>query len=205
MAQLWSTGPVHIHAKLGPTGQKVMKYLGTGQQAPDINIEGHHVPVMNDIGGPVLPFDQIWAGEIGRVDVEFTRWNETNLALLAARPSQGSNGVPAVRGKNTRYDIGSLLLTEDLAFELYLQFVFSVGQTAPKPAFNNAASGQQPAGYHFLRAIVDGPMIRRPGTKANSMHVSFFCLRYYIATSGALGTAGDFLLYDHTLPALSLE
>lgn len=195
VARLSNNTPVTIWVNLqtatkagGVNGNSPV-FLGTGETAPDIEIRTQWEPLMNDLGGSKVPFDYLCEGEEAIVSVELTRWNEKVLKAIQARPH--ASGGP--RGTQNYLDIGSLMLTENLAYTMWLYFPFS-----QKAAFQNAANGAMPEGYRFPATFLEGPDVRRVGTKANKVRCIFHCIRYFTFTNGV----SKFVLFDENMASV---
>lgn len=90
MAQTFCTGPVHIAFGTGSTGitpPATSVYYGTTRSGPDINEEPSYFNVMNDLGGPNLPFDRGYAGSEHTITLEMTRWDGTVDATFDTTPT----------------------------------------------------------------------------------------------------------------------
>src|SRR4051812_35972253 len=98
MARLYSTGPANLYVSLRATGSSLAMedlltypskattfFLGTCEKPPVISIEPAYLPIKADIGGPLLPFDHLFTGEIGVVSGILNRFNESVYANITAR------------------------------------------------------------------------------------------------------------------------
>lgn len=130
-AYLHVTGPVHIWARTpnvgagpdqSPAGLSgVPFYVGTCERCPSDDVEVHYEPVMNDLGGPRVPFDREFQGAEGVVVLDLNRFVWNNLNELLKYPRYGEN---VAMGLTSRLDRGSLLLQNGLSYELWLQYSF---------------------------------------------------------------------------------
>ncbi len=157
--------------------------LGTGMRGPRIKVRRAYSRVWNDLTGPELAFDKIWAGEEALIFFDLTRWNENIYQLMATRPRAGA--TPGAEPPGTR---GTLLMTEGKAFPLYLRF----------PAFDfhprfKAAGGQ--AGYRFLCASIEEDDYET-GSGANMRHLALHCWEVYDPKSNGLA------LYDGNMTGI---
>lgn len=193
MATLFSTGPANLYISAPtinvsygmndlltyPDSADVF-FLGTCETAPAINIEPSFMPIKADIGGPMLPFDHLFVGEIGVVSGVLNKWNEAVYTKLTARPNQ----VGGTRGTYTSKGIGNpmMLRGPGSAFCLWVQF----------PYQGKSFYSTQPAGYRFPGAILFGPDIIQPGTPSRRA-LTFWGGRVYKSTDGT------WKVYDHTM------
>jgi hypothetical protein len=159
-------------------------YLGTCEKAPRIVERPAWKPAYNDVGGQEIPLDISYQGVEAFTFARLTRWNESVLFALQARPT--SRGL---RGINLAGDIGSLILTEGLAMELRIFFPY-----VAKPAY---ALGGMPAGYRFPATILEGPdELDELGTAPRIVSLIFHHYRTFNPLTGAFGT------YDHAVGIL---
>lgn len=155
-------------------------FLGTGETGPTVRKRRHYAPVMNDLAGPVVPFDKIRGGQDAIVSVSLTRWNPPVYRSIA---SVSASGLP---GFETSADRGTLMMTEGQSFVLYLRYPFFDSHPAM------AAQGMIP-GYRFFNAMLDGEDDEETGTRANKEHLTFYC-------GGLWDTpTNSWSLYDHNV------
>ncbi len=184
MGQPYVTGAVSvwIGSAAGPL------FLGYSERGPNISIRPHYSNVFVDLSGMSVPFDKIYDGEEAIVSCDLTYFNQN--VLLAIEDYAGTTSP----GFNEPGEIGTLMLTEGIAYPLYLRFPY-----AAKPAFQNGLNGAMPAGYRFYRAMLETDDFPDLGTKARKIHLSWHCLPQLDATvSNDFGT-GTFTLYDFDL------
>lgn len=194
MAKLYSTGPANLYVSLSSTGSSLTMadllaypskattyFLGTCEQPPKINIEPAYMPIKADIGGPLLPFDHLFTGEIGVVAGILNSWNETVYQELTARPT-----LTGTRGTYTSKDIGRPVMMSGpgRAFCLWVQFPYS----AAKAVYGTA--GSMPRAYRFPGAVLFGPDVIMPGAGSRRA-LTFWCGRVYKASDGT------WKVYDH--------
>jgi len=193
MAKLYVTGPAHLfvgptiysQGQLGLTGP--LQYLGTAEYAPNIQIRAGYLPVHNDLGGSVVPFDSSFQGEEGFTFVDINRYNEIVLARIQARPRNHFANQQPPRGLNYPGDIGSLMIQEGLAYSVVVVFPY-----AAKPAMAG-----MPFGYRFPFSWLLGPDdLKELGTKPRKVGLVFYHGRGFNPLNG------QFLVYDNTLPQL---
>lgn len=163
------------------------RFIGTGERGPRIRIRRKFSPVYNDIGGPELSFDDLYAGEDAFVFITLTRWNEALYQSLAGTPFPGSSMMGDGPG-----EIGTAMVTEGAAFPIYLRF--------PAPSFRPALAAQAyPLGYRFYAASLVDDDDFETGTAANKRHLIFHCRRAYNPANNNL-VLGDFNMSG--IPAL---
>lgn len=159
-------------------------YVGTGEIAPDIIKQTKFDPVYNDLGGS-LPWDYLFNGEEAVIPINLTVFNWSVVNKLDASPRP--NGTPGFYDANA---IGSLMMTEGLAYHMWLVFPYAASK-----AIYSAAG--MPAGYHFWASWCDS-LVVQPGTKANKIRINMRAVRLYQPASIGNG----FVLYDHSLALL---
>lgn len=194
MAQPYVTGPALLYVGVtssspGGTSNKAV-FLGTAEQSPVIEIRPDYEPVFNDLRGSKKPFDLAFEGEEAFTFADLTRWNESVYAALAARPRAvsalgaggavaGGLGLAPTRGVNIAGDIGTLQLTENQSFTLWVVFPY-----ASKPAM-----ASMPAGYRFPFTVFEGPDLLKPlGTRPRKIHVVFHHMAGFNPATGAFFT-----------------
>ena len=191
MTMPYVTGPVHVYVAtrcsfpgnnlLSYPNANQIDYLGTGEFAPDIIKQPKFDPVYNDIGGS-LPFDYLFQGEEAAVPITLTKFNWNVLYKINALPDPTE-----LPGRYQSYDIGSLMVTEGLAYALWCHFPYY----SDKTIFSTA---NMVAGYHFFASWADSVVVSG-GTKANKVRVNFKCIRVYQPSSIDNG----WYLFDHTM------
>ena len=176
-----SLGGTGVGGKFGATSSaSAIYYLGTCENGITIRGVPEFEPVMNDIGGTRKPFDRLYQGEDALSIGVLTRWNETVYQFMASIPSAGV--FPGICNLG---NIGTLMITEGFAYEVYLQFPY-----AAKTLFS--ANGMPP-GYRFPFSYLEGPIEQERGTKPNKRHLTFYHGRGYDPSTGG------FLLYDFNM------
>ena len=124
--------------------------------------------------------------------MDLERYNESAYAVMAGRP-QSRLGT-STRGTNVPGDIGSLMIQEGMAFQLWLSFPYSA----------KAAMAGMPAGYHFVAAVLAGPdSLDELGTKPRRVRLIFDCLRKFDPSVTNTYGAGGFVLYDFNMTAIA--
>lgn len=187
MAIPYVTGPVHIYVGTGgapprnPASPGTPVYLGSAEVAPRIRLNPQWVPVNNDAAGARLPYDVIWSGEDGTISGALTVWNWAVYAACRRRPNNaGTIGFNAVG------DVGTLMVTEGMAYPLWLHF----------PYFTKFSGAGMPAGRRFLACWLLGPDEEEPGTGVNRVHFTFQAHRWYDPSTGT------FTLYDENMSGI---
>lgn len=130
-AYIFDTGPIYCFIRVPTVGagpfQAVgdlagsISFLGTCERFPQRREEAQWKPVYNDLGGEV-PFDESYQGEVAMAVLDLNRCAQPVLDLVRAAPHhrRGAFGANAP-GTQNRLAVGSLLLQNGLAFELWCQ------------------------------------------------------------------------------------
>ena len=153
--------------------------LGTAERTPQILVRPSWSPVFNDISGPNVPLDLGFVGAEGFVIVNLTRWNEAAYTILSSYPTFGGS-----RGSWGIDDVGTLMMTEEVALTVWVVFPYSA---------THSAYSTMPPGYMFPGAIPYGPEdMNQLGTQARRLGLLFHCLPAF---------DGDtFTLYENVAP-----
>lgn len=186
MAKMYSTGPALLYTE---TGGGNVAFLGTCEAAPDIELTGEFEPIFNDLGGPRLPTDRIWAGEEAISSLVLTRWNEIVLQAIMGTLVQ-SGGVG---GRSFLGDVGTIMGQEKQTFQFWILFPFA----------SKAAYSDMPAGYHFLASMPIGPKGITPGTGVNKRHLILKHQRAMASTPPTTLNSTVFDLYDFNMSAVA--
>ena len=181
MAQPFVRGPVHVFYAVNGSAS----YLGTGERAPRVAIRRCYAPVNNDLTGVSFPFDYAYEGAECWVTLRLTRWNEVVQTLIADPVFNTLAGVDVLGS------IGTLMVTEGAARQLWLLFTYGPGSPAVK-----AAMATQPAGFRFPFSFLDQEASYEGGTDPASVTLSFHCVRGYNPSTGAFG------LFDSNMSGL---
>lgn len=190
MAQLWCTGPAHAFVNMAAYSQGGPYplgtfYLGTCENAPEIQLGPEYEPVRNDLSGKKKPFDMQYQGEDALISLDLNRYNENVYQLIANRPFRG---VPGADGP---FDIGTLIGTEGAAIALWLTFPYAL-----KPAMANSANGPLVPGYRFPYTAPISPERLTVGTQAKKVHLLMYAWQAWIPA------VQSFLLYDFNMDGL---
>ena len=150
--QPWVAGVTEI--LVGPDDQT----LGTAERYPRFSVRSGFVPYFNDVGGPVIPTDMLWAGKEVFIFADLNRWDEEVLEYIR---SITANSDALSWGAD---DVGSLMLHENLSIPVTLSF----------PYASKAAYAGMPNGYKFYNCWYEGPEeFSVLGTNPQKVHVVF--------------------------------
>lgn len=159
-AQLWTTGPAHIHVATykGDQGgsQNIFantpEYLGTCEYKPVINTYTVYEPAYSDTRGPRLPDDWLMGGEHAITRLDLTRWDEAVYAKIARKGSLD-------RGKIKKADIGTMVRRQGRNFILIIVFPY-----ATFPVYMG-----MPKGYVFKQSVLEQEVMDPVGTQARKL------------------------------------
>ena len=166
-------------------------YLGTGEVPPKIEWRPSFRPVFNIDSGHV-PYDKAYEGQDAIITMNLNNWDEWVYQMIGARDNARSNAYVHARGFDSATSIGTMLMSEGMAYSLYLQYplggvggsVFGGGQTNPQNGM--------PPGYRFLCGYpINAKVI--PGTATNYLQLTWHALRLYNYASDS------FCLFDHNM------
>ncbi len=186
MSSPYVTGPAFLYVGVsGGLTSKAPVFLGTCEDSPEVRINAEWIPLMNALGGSQIGSDTSFQGEKGFVRADLTKYNESVYAVMASRPFfTGTRGVTPFGG------LGTLMLTENAYYPLWIQFPYFTTKTVM------AAAGL-PAGYRFFAAWLEGPDNLGPlSTKPRKLSLVWTCQRVFNATTLAWG------LYDSSMAGL---
>ena len=114
------TGPVHHfvqaytpYSDTTTSSAGGLYYLGTAEVQPQIKVTKVAIPVKNDIGGRLLPSQNIYQGQMGQIGVALNRFSLTALAQIK---NVGSYGIK--NGRDFYLSIGALEFT-NYTFQLW--------------------------------------------------------------------------------------
>lgn len=148
MPQPWVTGPATIRI----AGQE----LGTAERYPRYLIRSGWLPFFNDISGPVIPNDMLWAGKEAFIYGDINRWNEDVLQFYQSITESADPLSWDVE------DVGSLMLHEGLAVPLDILF----------PYAGKAKYAGMPRGIRFFATWYEGPEeFATQGTTPRKVHL----------------------------------
>lgn len=153
VAGLKVAGPVHLYYRagiypvpsVGPNGINSgsgagATYLGTCEFVPEPQFKPAWKPIFNAISGDLIPMDRMYMGQDGLIAMNLNRFDYDAAIQLLNTPRL--SGAPELVGTDTWLDRGSLMVSNALSFELWLQFQF---YGTP----NALAYPDMPAGYYF--------------------------------------------------------
>jgi len=164
--------------------------LGWSEKGPSFQIRPRYSDVYVDLGGQNVPFDVMYQGEDALVSITLAKFNQTTLNIIQNKANPGG-GPP---GTDPFGSIGTLMLTEQKAYNLFLRFPYASVKAFYYGAGN--ASGPMPPGYRFLQATFvtdDHPAL---GTKPKFPRVAWHCLRNFDPSTGT------FKLFDFDMSAI---
>jgi hypothetical protein len=196
-AQPYITGPADVFVGLTPTGSAPVsgggsvvslpcQFLGNAEQSPDISIRPEFEDLHVTISGTRIPLDRSFQGESAVVSVAMPRYDEAVYAAIADRVRCG---LP--RGSYPATALGTLMIFEAAATQLWIRFRYGHGNTA-KGAMT---AGGMPAGYHFFGAILQGPdELKQLNTKNRLTVLTWQCLPVLVGA--------NWKCYDHDMSAV---
>ncbi len=197
--QLWSTGPALIYVGVAGNPAAGAGFVGTCETKPTIDIDFLFKPVMNDVGGDVS-MDEMYVGMQGMVTLDLNKFNYGLAESLATLPNIAgalAGAVGVVAGRNDPGDIGSLMLTENLAFVLFIRFPY-----AAKAAYGaGSAGGPMVPGYRFPACKPNKESIAS-GTTPHNKRFIIDCKRSFDPSVNNTYGNGRFILYDTAVAGL---
>jgi hypothetical protein len=190
MAQQYVTGPCSIFVDTGSiSGTTPPLFLGHSERGPRIQIRPQFSMTYVDLGGQKVPFDAVYDGEDAIVSADLTRWNEDVYTALAIKSGVSGN---ANRGLDEPGDIGTLMVYEGAATQLWLKFPYSA----------KASMITMPDGYRFVAAILQTDDLPELGTKARKISLVWHCMRRFDPEVTNETGQGSFTLFDHDMTGL---
>jgi hypothetical protein len=160
MASFFTTGPALIYIGL-KTGYF---FLGTGREPPHFRIRRGWIPIFNDLQGPVIPSDVMYAAQEALTIVDMNRYDPVVMATIRSMPN-----VTGSAGTNVFGDIGTLMITEGAAFTLVLNYPYA----ALKPAMRAAGLVNN---VIFPGTWLEGPDDEDQGTTDKKINLIFHSL-----------------------------
>jgi hypothetical protein len=153
MPQPWVSGPTTVLVD----GRE----LGTAERYPRYLVRSGWQPYFNDISGPVIPMDMLWAGKEAFIYLDLNRYDEEVLEFFQ---SITDNSDPLSWPGNS---IGTLMIHEEQAIPIQLNFPY-----ADKPKYAG-----MPKGVLFNAGWYEGPEeFSVLGTNPRKVHVIIHCL-----------------------------
>jgi hypothetical protein len=177
MAQAFCSGPVPIYCGVGAGGSPL--FLGHAERFPRVSIRPRFSSVYCDLSGQTVEYDSVYDGENSHVIADITRWNESTYAIIADR-AKTRTAATVNRGTTGFGEIGTLMMTEGVAYPLYLVFPYAA----------KAAYATMPAGYQFFCAYLAGPDDFDLGSTARKLRLVFNCIRQVQAATGGTTVLG---------------
>lgn len=183
----YCTGPVHVFVRVPSSGSspflpegvlaggEQIGYLGTTEVAPEIDWVKVWRPVFNAIGGEMVPFDQMYQGQVIQIRLDLERRSETVLEAIGQCPNFGRDGR-LEDGDDATGDIGKLLLANGRAYEMWLVNTFWQ-QNVP----NLAAMPDLKPGYYFRACKTDREFRGREGLMESKAFLQVEAVRSYDA------------------------
>lgn len=168
-----------------PASKATIYFLGTCEQPPTLQLNPQWEPVMNDVGGSLLPIDYSYQGEDGLISGTLNKWNELIYTFIS---SHGLAQGGTARGTELWSDIGTLSQVEGISLQVWIQFPY-----ASKTPY--AAQGM-PGGYHFKSCRLAGHVIG-PGTRAGRRQLILHADRSLSESATASLSVNS--LYDNTM------
>lgn len=163
-------------------GGSTAKMFATGKNGVEIEPRPAYVPLMNDLAGPVVPFDQCQVGADYIVSFVATIWDEAMHKTISSLTGGGSP-----QGKEAPLDRGSLMLHEGLVYPLWVTY----------PMAGTLAYPDLPPCYHFFAAMIISPKRMSPGVKPYEVQFTFHCMPVYQAGGGG------FIAYDDDMSGVT--
>ncbi len=178
---IYCTGPIHAWVRFTPpigTGgtSSVLPsgpiiHLGTCEQHPTDDDSNEYEPVMNDIGGPKVPFDKQYQGSTEIIVMDLNKLSYAIMQRITSPPYfDGSVGY------TNRLARGSLMLQQGLAFELWLQYSF-YGTANAVPDL--------PPGTYYPAVTTIASQTPKQGTKAKLRRVILEAANWYNRSDGS--------------------
>jgi hypothetical protein len=181
-----ATNTSGVTALSTPAAAAQLYFLGTCETPPTLQLNPQWEPIMNDIGGSMLPIDYSYQGEDAVLSGTLNKWNELVYKNLASHSlAQGVSG----RGSELWKDVGTLAQLEAIAFQLYVHFPYSAAKTI------YGTTNSMPVGYRCVACRLAGHSIG-PGTRANRRQLVVHSDRALLETF--VNTTSGFTLYDHS-------
>lgn len=188
MGQAYVRGPVHLYVGTGSSFTPT--YLGTSERAPRLSRKRGFDRVMNDLAGSQLAYDYLLEGVEAFVTLKLTRWNQNTLnAIWDPVSNLGGGAAPGNWMFSNPGEIGTLLVTEGVAFPLWVVYSFGSAGPATKVAMNNATNGAIPPGFHLLNCFIEDDS-SEGGTDPASEPITFHAVRSLTSAIGSF-SLGD--------------
>lgn len=174
------TGAVGLYCGVGPNNAAAG--LGYGREAPRIQRKEGWVPFFTDLGGPVISFDELFAGEEALVSITLNYYRSDTLRFVEDVTRTGS---PMVMPWGS---IGAFAVQEGLAYPIAMVFPF-----AAKAAYKEVGL---PPGVRFYAAKVES-FAYSQGTLPVEINIIWKCKAVFNKANGA------FALGDNNVAGLA--
>jgi hypothetical protein len=137
------------------------KILGTAERYPRYLVRSGWLPYFNDISGPVIPNDMLWAGKEAFIYMDLNRWDEEVLEFF----QQITSGSETLSWPEDA--VGTLMIHEQEAVPIKIDFPY-----ASKEAYIG-----MPNGILFGAGWYEGPEeFSVLGTNPRKVHIVIHCL-----------------------------
>lgn len=191
-AQPYVTGAVHFFLGRTDTDQTPNAvggskkfgpdYIGTCEFSPRIQVDKVWVPLFNDLGGPIVPFDVSYAGKQAFIAADLTRWNDEVIQRFESAPKFGEQKL-----SDEISDMGTLVNTEGYNITVWVVFPYQ-----RFPAYSTML-----AGYRFPAVVGLQTDHNRLGTQPRRVHLNLHAIRLFSAAKK------QFLLADNDMSAVA--
>jgi hypothetical protein len=137
------------------------KILGTAERYPRYLVRSGWLPYFNDITGPVIPNDMLWAGKEAFIYMDLNRWDEEVLQFFQSI-TQFSDPLAWPED-----DVATLMIHEEEAVSIQIEF----------PYASKEKYAGMPKGIRFRAGWYEGPEEASVlGTNPRKQHIVIHCL-----------------------------
>lgn len=165
------TGPVHHYVQ---TLTGVVRYLGTAEVTPQMQIRRYTSKTMNDIAGRTLPLQKHWDGEAATVSVLLTQFSK--FAEESLQESGRTRGLQVGPGEETRWARGAAV---------YGQATFKLWQVYDNFFNPNGASTGLEIGWFWPQVELVQRDTVKAGAQGEGLLLVFDCTPYRIPQASA--------------------
>jgi hypothetical protein len=126
---IYSTGPNYIFVRFPVPGPGpfikpsqlggTIYFLGTAEEKPEEDLQAQYLPIFNNIGGKMVPFEKSYQGTIGGFSILLNKFSHTVLTLLQRMPSNGRMDAAVPAGQESHLSRGRLVQANGDGFELW--------------------------------------------------------------------------------------
>ncbi len=159
-------------------------YLGTAVLAPDVEQEKGFDPVMNDLGGRIFPFQNVYDGEEDTVLTTLNRFDYTVYKLMRATVN-----VTGSLGTDGPVDRGTLVFGTQRAFGLVLVYSYAGSASAP-------SQPDMPAGRFYPCCTLEKNRESTAGARVMEIALAIKAHNLFNPSTRS------FTLYTETLPSV---